>query len=118
MPTVLRPRGAPPEGGAGEPPGHFKNAWIALMLNVMATGLGELYCGRIGQGLLFLMIHVTNFALMYWFIGIITGPIFWLYGLFHAIDTAERINARQRKAMIDARYGEGTSRLDQDRGDP
>lgn len=84
---------------------RMKQPWLAILLSIVFTGLGQLYNGQILKGLLFMVIHIGNFVLMHWFVGIITAPVFWVYGLIDALDTAERINAQRRKAMVDARHG-------------
>ncbi len=99
----------PPARAAGSM--RMKQPWLAIMLSIVFTGLGQLYNGQILKGLLFIVIQIGNFVLMHWFIGIITAPVFWVYGLIDAVDTAGRINAERRKAMVEARHGpSGTER--------
>lgn len=93
----------PPEPDPASP--RMKQPWLAIMLSIVFTGLGQLYNGQILKGLLFMAIHIVNFALMHWFIGLVTAPVFWVYGMIDALDTAGRINAQRRKAMVDARHG-------------
>ena len=83
----------------------MKQPWLAILFSIVFTGLGQLYNGQILKGLLFVAIQIGNFVLMHWFIGIITAPAFWVYGLIDALDSAERINAQRRKTMVDARHG-------------
>ena len=111
MRIILRPspggeplRQAPGEAAAQGPPG-LKHPWLAILFSILFSGLGQLYNGQILKGLLFLAVQVVNFALIHWFIGLLTAPAFWLYALFDALDTTERINAGRIKRYVDARYG-------------
>ena len=67
---------------------------LALALSFAFTGLGQLYNGQYAKGLLFVAIQLINFALIYWFVGLLTAPAFWLYGMLEAVGTAERLRAQ------------------------
>ena len=54
----------------------MKQPWLAILLSIVFTGLGQLYNGQILKGLLFMVIQIGNFVLMHRFIGIITAPEF------------------------------------------
>jgi TM2 domain-containing membrane protein YozV len=64
---------------------------LALAFSFLFTGLGQIYNGQIFKGLLFVAIQLVNFALIYWFVGLITAPAFWLYGRREAVGTAARM---------------------------
>lgn len=74
----------------------MKNPGLAAVLSFFFTGLGQIYNGQIGKGVLFMIIQAINFALMYVIIGFITAPLFWIWGMVDAYKTAERINASNK----------------------
>ena len=74
----------------------MKNSGVAAVLSFFFTGLGQIYNGQIGKGVLFIIIQAINFALMYVIIGFITAPLFWIWGMVDAYKTAERINASNK----------------------
>jgi TM2 domain-containing membrane protein YozV len=78
---------------------------LALAFSFLFTGLGQIYNGELAKGLLFVAIQLINFALIYWFVGLITAPAFWIYSLLDAVDTAERLRAERQRALD----GGGTS---------
>jgi TM2 domain-containing membrane protein YozV len=78
---------------------------LALAFSFLFTGLGQIYNGEHAKGLLFVAIQLINFALIYWFVGLITAPAFWMYGLLDAMNTAERLRAERQQALD----GAGTS---------
>lgn len=73
----------------------MKNSGVAAVLSFFYTGLGQIYNGEILKGVIFMIIQAINFALMMVLIGFITAPLFWLWGMYDAYTTAERINAGQ-----------------------
>jgi len=75
------------EGGA-----KMKNSGLAAVLSFFFTGLGQIYNGQIGKGILFIIIQGINFLLMFIFVGFITYAIVWIWGMIDAYKTAEKIN--------------------------
>ena len=73
----------------------MKNPGIAAVLSFFWTGVGQIYNGQIFKGLILICIQILNAFLMLILIGFITYPLFWIWGIFDAYKTAERINARQ-----------------------
>lgn len=71
-----------------------KHAGLAAVLSFFVTGLGQIYNGQIGKGLMLLGIQVINGLLMFILIGFVTYPLTWLYGIYDAYKTAENINKR------------------------
>lgn len=72
-----------------------KDPGIAAVLSFFFTGLGQLYNGEIGKGIAFIVVQGINFLLMFVLIGLITFPIVWIFGIYDAYKSAERINASQ-----------------------
>jgi TM2 domain-containing membrane protein YozV len=75
--------------GTGE-----KNPGIAAVLSFFFTGLGQIYNGEIGKGLLMMIVQMVNVVLMFVLIGFITFPILWGYGIWDANKRAKEINAQ------------------------
>jgi TM2 domain-containing membrane protein YozV len=71
---------------------------LALAFSLLFTGLGQIYNGQIGKGLLFAVIQLVNFALIYWFVGLLTAPAFWVYGMLDAVGTAARMTEQAELA--------------------
>ncbi len=71
----------------------MKNSGVAAVLSVFWTGLGQIYNGQIGKGIVLMAIQGINAVLMTVFVGFITFPILWVWGIVDAYKAAERINA-------------------------
>jgi len=72
-----------------------KNEGIAVVLSFFFVGLGQIYNGQIGKGILFILVGVILILTMAIFIGFILYPLFWVYNMYDAYDTAKKINAGQ-----------------------
>ena len=73
--------------------GQTKNPGIAAILSFFVAGLGQIYNGQIGKGILLIVLQIVNVCLMVVLIGFVTYLITWAYGVWDAYTTAERINA-------------------------
>lgn len=76
------------------PPGPLKSPGVAAVLSFFWPGLGQVYNGEIGKGLLFIVAQVINVFLMIFLIGFITGLIVWVLGMVDAYQGSERYNLR------------------------
>ncbi len=65
---------------------------IAAVLCFFWSGLGQIYNGQIMKGLLLIVVQFVNCLLMFVLIGFITWPIVWIWSLYDAYTTAERLN--------------------------
>jgi TM2 domain-containing membrane protein YozV len=70
-----------------------KNEGIAAVLSFLFVGLGQIYNGEIGKGIMFLIIGIILVFTMIFLIGFILYPLFWIYNIYDAYNTAKRINA-------------------------
>ena len=77
----------------------MKNAGVAVVLSFFWTGLGQIYNGQIFKGLIMIGIQFINGLLMFILIGYITAPLFWIWGMYDAYRTAERINAKNQSVF-------------------
>jgi TM2 domain-containing membrane protein YozV len=73
-------------------PVFYKNPGLAAVLSFFWTGLGQIYNGQIAKGIGFIIIYGISWILMFLLIGFITTPILWIYGMWDAYKSAERIN--------------------------
>ncbi len=72
-----------------------KSPGVAAVLSFFVTGLGQIYNGQILKGLIFMAIALLNVLLMWVLIGFLTAPLFWIYGIYDAYRSAERLNRGQ-----------------------
>ncbi|MEC2072397.1 hypothetical protein [Alkalihalophilus marmarensis] len=80
----------------------LKNAGLAAVLSALWCGLGQIYNGQIGKGLLFMFIQFINALLCFVVIGFITYPIMWIWGMVDAYRQAEELNKQQNVIQADA----------------
>jgi len=70
----------------------MKNSGLSAVLSFFFTGLGQIYNGEIGKGILFILVQVINIILMFVIIGFVTYFIVWVWGMVDAYKTAEKLN--------------------------
>jgi TM2 domain-containing membrane protein YozV len=70
-----------------------KSSGIAAVLSFLFVGLGQIYNGQIGKGISFIIIGVICLFLIIFLIGLLLYPLFWIYNIYDAYDTAKKINA-------------------------
>lgn len=70
----------------------MKNPGLAAVASFFFSGLGQIYNGEIGKGMLLIFVQVINVLLFFVLIGFITYPITWAYGIYDAYKTADRLN--------------------------
>ncbi|MDV2886561.1 hypothetical protein RYX45_15325 [Alkalihalophilus pseudofirmus] len=85
-----------------QPVQPLKNAGLAAVLSALWCGLGQIYNGQIGKGLLFMFIQFINALLCFVVIGFITYPIMWIWGMVDAYRQAEELNKQQNVIQADA----------------
>ncbi|HWR82306.1 MAG TPA: hypothetical protein VN285_03290 [Candidatus Deferrimicrobium sp.] len=78
--------------GNNAPPVFYKNPGLAAVLSFFYMGLGQIYNGQIAKGILFIVIYTLSWILMLLLIGFITTPILFIYGIYDAYKSAEKIN--------------------------
>ena len=75
-----------------QPPKFYKNPSIATILSFFFMGLGQIYNGQIGKGVVFIILYGISVALMWVVIGFVTTPILWIWGMIDANNSAKKIN--------------------------
>jgi len=72
----------------------MRNPGIAAVLSFFFTGLGQLYNGEIHKAFLLMGIQIINLSLTLILIGWIPLFIMWVWAIFDAHSSAERLNRR------------------------
>ena len=75
-------------------PKFYKNPNIATILSFFFMGLGQIYNGQIGKGVVFIILYGISVALMWVVIGFVTTPILWIWGMVDANNSAKKINEK------------------------
>jgi len=70
-----------------------KSPGLAAVLSFFIVGLGQIYNGQIGKGIVLIICYVISWLLVLILIGLILVPILWIYGIYDAYTTATKINA-------------------------
>ncbi|HEY8368474.1 MAG TPA: hypothetical protein VIM86_04090 [Thermodesulfobacteriota bacterium] len=73
----------------------MKSPGLAAVLSFFWPGLGQIYNGQIAKGLVFVALAAVFGWLMMVVVGFVLYPILWIYGIYDAYRTAERINAER-----------------------
>jgi TM2 domain-containing membrane protein YozV len=79
------------------PPIFYKNPAIAAILSFFFMGLGQIYNGQIGKGIMFIVLYLISIVLMFVFIGFLTTPILWIWGMIDAHQSAKTVNQQLAK---------------------
>jgi TM2 domain-containing membrane protein YozV len=69
-----------------------KSAGLAAVLSFFWCGLGQVYNGQIGKGVVLILAYIVSLLLIFLLIGLITTPILWIWGMVDAYRTAEKLN--------------------------
>lgn len=72
----------------------LKNPGVAAVLSALIPGVGQIYNGEIGKGVMFMIIQAVNAFLTLIVIGFITGFAVWVWGVVDAYKGAEKFNAQ------------------------
>ena len=78
-------------------PTEIKNTGIAAVLSALFPGLGQIYNGQISKAVLFIIVGFLLALTIFIIIGIILYPLFWIYNVYDAYNTAKKINAGEVK---------------------
>ena len=72
----------------------MRNPILAAILSLIVAGLGQIYNGQIGKGVIFIIIQLINGALTAVLIGWVLLQIVGLWAMIDAYTTAKRNNER------------------------
>jgi TM2 domain-containing membrane protein YozV len=87
QPAAAQPVAAPVTGNTK------KSAGVATILSFFIPGLGQIYNGQIGKGIGMIILAIIFGLLWSLVIGIPLYLILWIYGMYDAYSTANKINA-------------------------
>lgn len=76
-----------------------KNPGLAALASVIWTGAGQIYNGELGKGIALMALMFVSVIFMFFIIGFLTTPLIWLYSVYDAYRTAERINEQSNNAF-------------------
>ncbi|HWP35416.1 MAG TPA: hypothetical protein VNM66_07460, partial [Thermodesulfobacteriota bacterium] len=88
----VRRRARAPEGGR-----HVKSPGLAAVLSFFLPGLGQIYNGQIAKGLVLFAVGPLFFlGVLSWIVvGYFLYVPLWIYAIYDAYRSAERINAER-----------------------
>ncbi|MDP8206735.1 MAG: TM2 domain-containing protein [Candidatus Electryonea clarkiae] len=75
-------------------PKYYKNPAVATILSFFIAGLGQIYNGQVGKGIVFIIAYFISWLLMFVVVGYITTPIIWIWGMIDANSSAKKINIK------------------------
>ena len=84
--------GVPQPANATAVTNSDKNPVLAAILSFLIVGVGQIYLGLTKKGLILLLAAIISGVLMLVFIGFITWFIVWLYAIYDAYNSAEKMN--------------------------
>ena len=79
------------------PVGEIKSTGIAAIASFIVPGLGQIYCGEIGRGIMILIGFIIACLTIFIVIGIILAPIVWIWNIYDAYMLAKKVNAGEIK---------------------
>lgn len=79
-----------------------KNPALAAILSFLINGLGQIYNGETKKGLIIIGVQIINALLALIIIGFFTGLIVFVWSIYDAYKTAEKINAQAHQEAIAA----------------
>ena len=71
-----------------------KSEALALILSLIIPRVGEMYDGKIGKGVVILLLAIVSSVLMFVLIGFILYPIVWIYSMIDSYNLAKQYNAQ------------------------
>lgn len=75
-----------------QPPIFYKNPGLAAVLSFFWMGLGQIYNGQIAKGIAFIVFYAISWILVFVVIGLLTTPVLFIYGIYDAYKSAQKIN--------------------------
>ncbi len=79
---------------------QIKNPGLAAVLSFLFNGLGQIYNGQIGKGLLIIGLQIVNALLTFIIIGFITMPIVFIWSVYDAYAVAKQINEQGEQHVL------------------
>jgi TM2 domain-containing membrane protein YozV len=76
--------------------GPEKNSGISAVLSFICPGVGQIFNGQIGKGILFILFGAVFAVMSVFLIGLPFLLVLWAWGIYDAYNEAERINQQSR----------------------
>ncbi len=76
-----------------------KSPGVAVLLSLLFTGSGQIYCGRAGRGIAFFAAAFASGVSILFLVGFVLLPIVWLWAAIDAANLASKQNATLLAAM-------------------
>jgi len=73
--------------------GEIKSSGIAAIASFIIPGLGQIYCGQLGRGIMILIGFFIACLMVLILIGIILAPLVWVWNIYDAYTLANNINS-------------------------
>lgn len=70
----------------------MKSPGLAAVLSFFYPGLGQIYNGQILKGVFTFVAHSIALFLIVFVVGFFIFPLIWIWSMYDAYSTAERIN--------------------------
>lgn len=80
-----------------QPLKFYKDPAISSVLSFVFFGLGQIYNGEIGKGILFIVLAWISITLSSFYVGLVTTPTLWIWGIVDANRSAKKINKSQQQ---------------------
>lgn len=90
LPQPIPP--APVHATAVQKPKGEKSPGLAAFLSFIWPGLGQIYNGSVGLGIILSIVNIFNAFLLLFFVGFLTGFITWIFAIVHAHNEAKEHN--------------------------
>jgi TM2 domain-containing membrane protein YozV len=109
-----QPTYPPPQYPSGPNPGlaavalaiGHKSTGVAVLLSLLLTGAGQVYCGRVGRGVAFFCGAVFSWITLFFLIGFLLLPAVVIWAAVDAASLANRHNAMLVASLSEQpRYG-------------
>ena len=75
-----------------EKPVQIKSPLFALFLSALIPGLGQIYNGQTGMGILYIVLGLVSIPLVFILIGYFLYAIVWIIAVITAYTGAQRVN--------------------------
>jgi TM2 domain-containing membrane protein YozV len=84
---------------------NHKSEGVAILLSLLITGAGQVYCGRVGRGAAFFFGAVFAWFTLLFLVGFILLPAIWIWAAVDASQLASRQNAMLMASASQPHYG-------------
>ena len=69
-----------------------KSEALAIVLSFLIPGVGEMYAGKVGKGVVILLLAIISAVLMIFIIGVFLYLIIWIYSMIDSYNLVKQYN--------------------------